>query len=246
MKNNDENINEGNINKDSISEGNINEGNINNGSVSKSNINKDNSIEGNTYLGKLNSGKFKYVIKLTLIHFSFLMLSYLLISSLFMIDILNNLQVLFYRGIAVILLVSLFILIIQLLLRRMAFFSRLFSVKDLIMSLVVIICINITIFTHLPVTADRSITVFMLGCMNESRSPLTKEQLQEILIKKYITEYDATGKRLDEQIESGTVVKNGDCYIITHKGRLLMDIYRIVADLYGISKKFAQPDLDVH
>ena len=55
-------------------------------------------------------------------------------------------------------------------------------------------------FTHLPVTADRSISVFMLGYLADHKGEsFTEEQIESIFIKRYVQDYGAFEKRLHEQ-----------------------------------------------
>lgn len=103
--------------------------------------------------------------------------------------------------------------------------------------LVLVFCINLVFFTHLPVTADRSITIYLLNLMNSERDKgLTTQELEDTFIESYVQEQDAIQKRLTEQMQLGTIVRQGETYKISPWGMRLIKIYGFVADLFGVDK----------
>ncbi len=116
------------------------------------------------------------------------------------------------------------------------------TVRDVILLFCVFCCVHVVIFTHLPVTADRSVSVFMLGYMNEKDSACTKEELENVFIDKYVIEYEAFDKRLFEQIYTGTIEETSDGeYALTDSGRNIIKIYDVVAGWFNIDKKLISP-----
>ena len=163
----------------------------------------------------------------------------------FRTPIFAGMTVFFYRGIAIILLWGALVSAAMFLLRRW-WFRSLITVRDILLLLCAFCCIHIVVFTHLPVTADRSISVFMLGTMaggeDGAVDSFTKEELEEAFITTYVGSYDAFGKRLEEQIVTGTIVVTEDGeYRITDSGLAILALYDKISDWYGIDKKLIHP-----
>ena len=112
-------------------------------------------------------------------------------------------------------------------------FNSLITIRDVILLFMVFCCVNVVIFTHLPVTADRSITVFMLGYMADNPDEsFTEEEIEAYFVDRYVGDYGAFDKRFYEQEETGTIEFTGEGYQITESGENLMKIYEVVADWY--------------
>ena len=152
-------------------------------------------------------------------------------------------DVFFYRGIALILFCGLLSAIILAVLRCLLF-RNFFLRRDIAWFFILFCAINIVFFTHVPVTADRSITVFMLGYLadNSDRS-FSKEEMEDFFIERYVHEFGAFDKRFQEQIETGTIAETAPGeYRITASGIQLMQIYEKTAKLYRIEEKLIHPD----
>ena len=156
--------------------------------------------------------------------------------------ILSFLNVFFYRGIALIVLWGIIVSVVMFVIKKKWMNETIFY-RDIILLFMCFCCINVVIFTHLPVTADRSVTVYMLGFMdNHADETFTKEELEQQFINQYVIEYGAFDKRLEEQIVSGNVVEvaPGE-YQITEGGRFLMDIYGVTVEWYNLDDNLVNP-----
>ena len=124
-------------------------------------------------------------------------------------------------------------------------FPNLIIGRDTVLAFTIHFSINIIFFSHVPITADRSVTLFLLGYMNnhaEVGASLTKEQLENYLINTYIHKYGAIDRRMNEQIISGTVEKTPDGgYRLTENGKLLVKFNLQIGRYYGIDNKFINP-----
>jgi energy-coupling factor transporter transmembrane protein EcfT len=141
-----------------------------------------------------------------------------------------------YRGVLLLLVVGFLMLIVIYLIKRLIL-KKLFTSRDIILSSVLIICFNLVFLTLVPVTIDRSISVFMLGYLsNNSQKVITKNDMTNYFVKKYVYENRAIEKRIDEQIFSGDISKCQNGYKITQRGNLLIKFYKIVADIFNIIK----------
>jgi Ca2+/Na+ antiporter len=143
--------------------------------------------------------------------------------------------VFFYRGIILLALVSMCMgfVLLYIKLRRI----QAYDLRDILLCVVMFFCINLVVFTHLPVTADRSISIFLLGYMNAHKNEnITREELHAAFIDTYVEKHNALEKRINEQLQSGTITQVGSGYQITGFGKWLMQVYTRVASLFGIQK----------
>ena len=149
-------------------------------------------------------------------------------------------DVFFYKGI----LIAIFSIILQFLL-----ISYLIKIKSYIINRlhVLIICL-ITFFIifvlHVVVLTaiDRAISVFFLGHMNNNTKALSKNEIENFFINKYVVEYGAIERRIDEQIKSGNLEKQNDKYIMTNRGRFIHGILLNLSKTFNIDSKFVDPN----
>ena len=149
-------------------------------------------------------------------------------------------SVFFYRGLMLLALVGIVVGIILVALRRTAF-RGLVGLRDILLILSLLLSVNVVFFTHLPVTADRSISVFMLAYMNRAEGPLSAEQIEDGVVREYVINRDAIGKRLEEQLVTGTLVPSGDGYVISDEGRALVGAYELLARVFNIETSNLEP-----
>ena len=176
----------------------------------------------------------KNFFKIFLIHLSGFLAGTFLFMFLLWANFLKGIEIFFYRGIALIFVSSLIMLLIFLALKQKVF-GRLFTYRDIILSLVLIFSFNLIFFTHVPVTVDRAVSVFLLGRLNES--PHTKQEITQELIDKYLIDYGGVDKRLREQQVSGNIVQIDDKYQITEQGRFIVKIFSVVTKIFRIDNK---------
>jgi len=179
----------------------------------------------------------KIFFKIFFLHCLFFILGTVLFVFLFHTKLLTKIDVLFYRGIGLLMISSVFLLVIMLFYKKIS--NDLFTIRDIILALVLFFCVNLTFFTHLPVTAERSISVFLLDYFNKNSDRyLTKEEVTKIFIDKYLYEDKAIEKRLREQIFSGNISQEGEKYKISTQGKNLMKFYKLITAIFKINKTF--------
>jgi len=177
----------------------------------------------------------KIFLKIFFLHCLFFILGTVFFVFLFHTKLLSNIDVLFYRGIGLLLISSIFLFAVMVFYKKIS--NGFFTLRDIILALVLFFCVNLTFFTHLPVTAERSISVFLLDYFNKNSDRyLTKEEVTKIFIDKYLYEDNAMEKRLNEQIFSGNIEKKGENYKISEQGRSLMKFYRLIRAVFNIRK----------
>ena len=97
-------------------------------------------------------------------------------------------------------------------------------------------------FTLIPVTVERSVSVFMLSYMDNYSDHYTQDQIAEIFVDKYVNEYGAFEKRFDEQLTTGSIEQNADgTYSITDKGRFIVKMFRLISDVFDTDKRLVEP-----
>lgn len=186
----------------------------------------------------INNSKSKSETKNILYFVLILIITTLLSTALHMIllhtGLFKNIDVLFYRGIVLLILV-LIIIVLALYLIKDRYLK--ISIKDIICIAIVILSFNLTFFTLVPVTIDRSITVFTLGKYNEAYdNSLSKEEMEKIFIDEYVFDRGAFDKRFKEQVTTGSIKKdeNSDKYILTNRGKNLIKIFEIIGKMYNV------------
>ena len=182
-------------------------------------------------------------ILLTLLTYAVLyVVSFFLLVLLIRLPIFSGMHVLMYRGIVLIVISGIIASVLMVLFKKLKGITWL-SAKDVV--LVFILCCSITMvfFTLIPVTVERSVSVFMLSYMDTfDERTYTEDEISEIFVDKYVTEYGAFEKRFDEQLTTGTIEKNADgSYSITSKGRLIVKLFRLISDVFETDKRLVDP-----
>jgi hypothetical protein len=155
----------------------------------------------------------------------------------------GDVGILFYRGIAELMVIAPVLLVGLILLVRRPWAARLLSARDAVAATLVAISLNLTFFVLGPVTVDRSVSVFMLSRLAEARSPLTAEDLRRAFAERYLIEWDQVGRRLREQISSGNVDHaSDDRYRLTAQGRSFIRTAQTISRVFGGDPRFVGLD----
>lgn len=187
---------------------------------------------------------FKEFCKLFLIYAVLVILGTVLYVASFHTPLFAGMDVFFYRGLALILFWGAVMAFVMFLL-KVCKWKKLITGRDILLLFAGFCCVNVVIFTHLPVTAERSISVFMLGYMTDhAEESFTEEEIGAYFVDRYVGDFGAFSKRFHEQEVTGTIEKDadGEGYHITESGKKLMGLYDAVADWYGLDKKLIHPD----
>ena len=164
-----------------------------------------------------------------------------LFIALFHTSFLAGMDVLMYRGAAFIIITGIVSAVIMGIIRK---FWGFVTIRDIIMMFVIFCCVNMVFLTLIPVTVERSVSVFMLSYMEEnSDQTFTEESVGEVFTTKYVEDYGAFEKRFHEQVETGTIVENPDgTYSITDSGRFVVKMFRTIADWFGTDQRLVYPN----
>lgn len=106
--------------------------------------------------------------------------------------------------------------------------------ESLVAATIISASLQLAFFVTIPVTLDRSVSVFLLSQINSHAGGVTKEDLTNEFISKYVYENDAIGRRIYEQSASRNIeVLNGKISL-SRRGHHFLRVARVVRFLYGI------------
>ena len=157
--------------------------------------------------------------------------------------IFGRLDILFYRGLA---LIALSFLVtfgcLGFALRRVR--AGQVGPRDAFAAAVLSLSLNLGFLIVVPVTVDRSISIFILGQMAAQPDRVfTADGMSELFTKVYVGDDRQIARRLREQAVSGTVQRDGDGYRISARGRFVIATARIVAYLFDSRAGILAPEL---
>ncbi len=79
-----------------------------------------------------------------------------------------------------------------------------------------------------PTVIDRSLSIYIVQKLDQRGGAVAIDAVSDIFVEEYMPEFRLVDVRLTEQISSGTARVEGNCLVLTSKGRLLADF----ADFY--------------
>ena len=183
----------------------------------------------------------KEIVYTLLTYLVLYVISFLIIVLLIRLPLLKGIHVLMYRGIVMIVIAGILASVLLILYRKNQKITWL-SAKDVILVFILTCSINMVFFTLIPVTVERSVSVFMLSYMDNYSDHYTQDQIAEIFVDKYVYEYGAFEKRFDEQLTTGSIEQNPDgTYSITDKGRFIVKMFRLISDVFDTDKRLVEP-----
>lgn len=161
--------------------------------------------------------------------------------GLFHTSLFGDMEVLMYRGIAFLLIAGVVSAVIMGIFRM---FWGFVTIRDIIMMFCIFCCVNMVFLTLVPVTVERSVSVFMLSYMQENKDQtFTEESVGEVFTTKYVEDYGAFEKRFEEQVVTGTIVQNEDgTYSITPKGEFVVEAFRTIAEWFDTDRRLVYPN----
>lgn len=214
--------------------------------IDEKNIDKteysDNSVNPQNSTGGLKASATKEIIFTLIIYAVLYIISFLLLVLLIRLPLFKGMHVLMYRGIVMIIIAGILSAGLLVLFKKWRKIKWL-SGKDVVLVFILTCSINMVFFTLIPVTVERSVSVFMLSYMDTySDRTYTQDEVAEIFVDKYVNEYGAFEKRFDEQLTTGTIVQNSDgTYSITDKGRFIVKLFRLISDVFDTDERLVEP-----
>ncbi|WP_443970359.1 hypothetical protein [Sphingobium sp. CR28] len=104
--------------------------------------------------------------------------------------------------------------------------------------------LNICFLVLLPVTVDRSISVFLLARIEQQDGRLTAPALDRLFRDAYLTDLRQIDRRVSEQILSGNISVDATGHIrMTPRGRAFLAFSRYVAAGFDTDRRFVDPSI---
>lgn len=151
---------------------------------------------------------------------------------LFAADVGSSITILFYRGVVLALATAIAVGLVALWPARRTRDSSL-PIAAAALSL----SFNICFLVLLPVTVDRSVSVYLLSTLDQR--PMSPAELQRAFIDSYVVKMGAIDRRIDEQRKSGNVTVSPDGKVrLTKQGQRFMAFSRLIARLFATDPRF--------
>ena len=154
---------------------------------------------------------------------------------LFWLGIASSVSILFYRGVALALVASVVTGVAA------AWLSRGREDRSLpIAAAALSLSFNICFLVLLPVTVDRSVSVYLLSTIEQhQKAGIKPAALQTAFIDGYVVKMGAVDRRIDEQRKSGNIRVSADGKVrLTKQGERFMTFSRLVARMFGTDPRF--------
>ena len=182
------------------------------------------------------------IIRTIIFYGADILVSTVMFVVLFHTPIFRDLGVFFYRGVILLVIAALFSAFLAW--AGMRIFKKLdMDIKDMIAVFCIFFGVTLGWFILIPVTVERSISVYMLSYMDENDSAeITSEEFGNIFYDSYIEDFGAFEKRFKEQEVSGNIEVKNDGYVITDSGRFIVNMFRVCANLFDTDKWLVYPN----
>jgi hypothetical protein len=158
------------------------------------------------------------------------------VVALSWIGFLHQISILFYRGLALIAVGEVFCFVVLLLARRK---WPVWKMRDAVSACAFACGVAVCLLIVLPVTIDRSISVFMLTQMAaQPDRAFTPAEMQQIFVDVYVGRYRQIERRLQEQEISGNVAPVAMGFRITPQGLAFVRFARVLSTIFQTDPRF--------
>lgn len=119
--------------------------------------------------------------------------------------------------------------------------SSLLHTRDIMLISITACALTLAFFSLGPVVIDRSNSILVLRNLEAHTTPATKQQMQDEFVQSYIRDLDQIGRRITEQLTSGTITEQNGGYILTPKGQLFLRVARFLSPIFNTDPRFVAP-----
>lgn len=120
------------------------------------------------------------------------------------------------------------------------------DIKRIFYSEIIFLLASYSFIITLPVTVDRSFSIYMLGALYNSEEKghaLTINQLAGVT-QSYFFDKHLIQKRMDEQLATGSLtIDKEDKIALTEKGKLIVLINKSIGSLFNLDKRNYDPEV---
>lgn len=89
-------------------------------------------------------------------------------------------------------------------------------------------------FVLVPVTIERSVSVFLLNHMNDAAHPLSLQALDRAMEEEYLCKSNAMAKRMEEQRIVGNVQFSAEGFYLSDKGKFLISALNVTGAAFNV------------
>jgi len=168
-------------------------------------------------------------------------IGFALLVALVRAGVLAQVNILFYRGLALIALAFLATFAAVFVLARRGPIDGVRG-RDAFSAAVLSLAFNLCFLVIFPVTIDRSISVFVLGQMAaHADRTYSSDQMAKVFSDVYVGEDQQIDRRMREQLLSGNVERVGDGYRISAHGKAFIQTSKLIAWMFDGDSRFVSP-----
>ena len=150
----------------------------------------------------------------------------------------RNVDILFYRGL---LLCGVSAGLLALLLTTARWRWKSMEPAWIVAAVSMSLSFNLMFLIVLPVTIDRSISVFLLAEIDAHQaSPTDTAQLEQAFVQHYVHDMRQIDRRVREQVQSGNVTVQGRAIRLTPRGQHFLALARVIARLFRTDPRFVR------
>ena len=140
----------------------------------------------------------------------------------------------FYRGLAIISLATAIAILVALLWNRRWLQLR---INEVITTVLLWGVLHIAFFVAVPVTLDRSLTIFVLREIHAAKAGLSETEIATAIVDQYVVAGGAVERRIHEQAVSGNIAQASDGrWGLTLQGKNLLTVFGAVSTIYQIAE----------
>jgi hypothetical protein len=161
------------------------------------------------------------------------------VVALSWLGFLDRISILFYRGLVLIAVGEVFCFAVLLMARWQ---WPVWKVRDAVSACAFAGGIAVCLLIVLPVTIDRSISVFMLAQMAaQPDRAFTPSELRTLFVDVYVGRYGQIERRLEEQDVSRNVAQTANGFRITPQGLAFVRFARLLSIVFQTDRRFVTP-----
>lgn len=147
-------------------------------------------------------------------------------------------DVLFYRGIELLVVITVLYAVV---LAVYWWTKGVVHAESLVAAGIASLAIHVALFVVLPVTFDRSVTMYLLNTLGSapqttSCTGYSKDALETNFVEGYVDAQDAVGRRIKEQSIIGLVTPNEQCVELTARGHSFLNFASVVGKIYNLKQ----------
>lgn len=161
------------------------------------------------------------------------------VVALSWVGFLDRISILFYRGLVLIAVGEVFCFVVLLIARWK---WPVWKVRDAVSACAFAGGIAVCLLIVLPVTVDRSISVFLLTQMAaQPDHAFTPSELRALFVDIYVQRYGQIERRLEEQEVSRNVSRTTEGFQITPQGIAFVRLARLLSIVFQTDRRFVTP-----